>query len=122
MLVSRGPSRRRIEQLLHPAGRAVLLAGALLGTAALTACGNPDPVGVGCDLVAGDLVISEMMVDPVDADEGREWFDHIRANPNVRVRFGDTVYPVTAVLVGKPGELGGFDSDRYIYRLDSRRP
>ena len=58
----------------------------------------------------------------IDPAEGRVWFDHIRADPRVRVRFDGKVYPVTAVLVGEPGELAGFDADRYIYRLDSRAP
>ena len=30
------------------------------------------------------------------------------------------VYPVTAVLVGEPGELPDFDPERFVYRLDSR--
>jgi hypothetical protein len=51
---------------------------------------------------------------------GRTWFDHIRADPHVRVRFGDRIYPLRAVLVGKPGEIEGFDRDRYVYRLDPR--
>jgi hypothetical protein len=56
----------------------------------------------------------------VDPAEGRKWLDHIRADPRVRVRFGDKVYPATAVLVGRPGELEGFDPERFIYRLESR--
>lgn len=56
----------------------------------------------------------------VDPAEGRRWLDHIRADPRVRVRLGGKVYPTTAVLVGKPGELEGFDADRFVYRLDSR--
>ena len=56
----------------------------------------------------------------VDPAEGRSWLEYIRADPRVRVRFGDKIYPCTAVLVGKPGELEGFDADRFIYRLDSR--
>jgi hypothetical protein len=56
----------------------------------------------------------------IDPKQGRSWFEYLREDPNVRVRFGDTVYPVIAVLVGKPGELEGFDADRFIYRLDSR--
>lgn len=58
----------------------------------------------------------------IDPAEGRDWFDHIRENPNLRVRFGSKIYPVKAVLVGEPGELEGFDADRYVYRLDSRAP
>ena len=56
----------------------------------------------------------------IDPAEGRKWLDYIREDPRVRVRFGDKIYPVTAVLVGRPGELEGFDDDRFIYRLDSR--
>ena len=56
----------------------------------------------------------------IDPAEGRAWLEHIRADPNLRVRFGSKIYPVTAVLVDKPGELEGFDPDRVVYRLDSR--
>ncbi len=56
----------------------------------------------------------------LDPSEGKRWYDHIKADPRVRVRFDDKVYPVLAVLVGQPGELEGFDQDRFIYRLDSR--
>ena len=57
----------------------------------------------------------------VDPAEGRRWLEHIRQDPNVRVRFDDKIYPLTAVLIGKPGELEGFDADRFIYRLDPRQ-
>ena len=56
----------------------------------------------------------------IDPREGRMWFDYIREDPRVRVRFAGKVYPLEAVLVGRPGELPGFDEDRYIYRLDHR--
>jgi hypothetical protein len=56
----------------------------------------------------------------IDPKQGKRWFEYLREDPNVRVRFGDTVYPAVAVLVGKPGELEGFDADRFIYRIDSR--
>jgi hypothetical protein len=56
----------------------------------------------------------------IDPAEGRTWLEHIRADPDVRVRFDGRVYPMKAVLVGRPGELEGFDPDRYIYRLDPR--
>ena len=58
----------------------------------------------------------------VDPAEGRRWLEYMRADPRVRVRFGDTIYPLTAVLVGRPGELEGFPEDRFIYRLDPRAP
>jgi hypothetical protein len=56
----------------------------------------------------------------IDPAEGRKWFEYLKADPRVRVRFGDKVYLLEAVLVGKPGELEGFDADRFIYRLDPR--
>ena len=56
----------------------------------------------------------------IDPAEGRAWLDHMRANPLVRVRFGDQIYPLLAVLVGRPGEMEGFPGDRYVYRLDPR--
>lgn len=73
-----------------------------------------DPYSIELNYVVRD---GKLYVDPA---EGRDWLDYIRADPNLRVRFGNKIYPVTAVLVGKPGELEGFDSDRFIYRLDSR--
>ena len=59
----------------------------------------------------------ELFIDPA---EGREWFVYLRENPLVRVRFDGKVYPLRAVLVGEPGELDGFDADRFVYRLDPR--
>ena len=56
----------------------------------------------------------------IDPAEGRRWLEYLRADPNVRARFGGKVYPLTAVLVGQPGELPGFDADRFVYRLDPR--
>jgi hypothetical protein len=73
-----------------------------------------DPYSVELNYVVRD---GSLYVDPA---EGRVWLDHLRADPRARVRFGARVYPVTALLVGRPGELEGFDADRFIYRLDSR--
>jgi hypothetical protein len=56
----------------------------------------------------------------IDPKEGRKWLDNIRADPRVRGRFHGKIYPLTAVLVGRPGELEGFDPERFVYRLDSR--
>ena len=56
----------------------------------------------------------------IDPAEGRRWLEFIRADPRVRVRFEDKVYPLEAVLVGSPGEVEGFPEDRFIYRLDPR--
>ncbi len=56
----------------------------------------------------------------IDPAEGRRWLDYLRADPRVRVRFSEKIYPLKAVLVGQPGEIEGFDPDRFVYRLDSR--
>jgi hypothetical protein len=58
----------------------------------------------------------------IDPAEDREWYQYLKADDRVRVRFGfdDHVYPLKAVLVGQPGEVEGFDADRYVYRLDPR--
>ncbi|MEM7412651.1 MAG: hypothetical protein AAF430_20640 [Myxococcota bacterium] len=59
----------------------------------------------------------------IDPAEGREWLNHIREDPALRVRVGDRLYPVRAVLVAEPGHtLEGFDTTRFIYRLESRTP
>lgn len=63
------------------------------------------------------VVDGQLYIDPA---EGRQWFAYIREDPRVRARFGGRVYPLTAVLAGEPGEMEGFDADRYVYRLDFR--
>jgi len=73
-----------------------------------------DPYSVELNFFVRD---GQLFLDPA---EGRTWLDHIRADPRVRVRFGTTIYPVKAVLVGAPGEVEGFDRDRFVYRLDPR--
>ncbi len=56
----------------------------------------------------------------IDPSEGRRWLENIRSDPRVRVRFGSRIYPLKAVLVGRPGELEEFPEGRFIYRLDPR--
>ena len=73
-----------------------------------------DPYSVELNYVVRDGVLY------IDPAEGRRWLDHIRADPRVRVRFGNRIYPASAILVGEPGELEGFPVDRFVYRLDSR--
>ena len=75
-----------------------------------------DPYSVELNYVVKD---GQLYIDPA---EGKRWLEHIRADPRVKVRFGGKVYPLRAVLVGKPGELPGFDADRFVYRLDPREP
>lgn len=73
-----------------------------------------DPYSVELNYFVRD---GELYIDPA---EDRTWHRYIREDPRVRVRFGGRVYPLEAVLVGRPGELEGFDADRYVYRLDPR--
>ncbi len=73
-----------------------------------------DPYSVELNYVVRD---GGLYVDPA---EGRRWLEHIRADSRVRARFSGKIYPLQAVLVGRPGELEGFDQDRFIYRLDPR--
>ncbi len=73
-----------------------------------------DPYSVELNYIVRD---GRLYIDPA---EGRSWLEHLRADPRARVRFGDRVYPVNAVLVGEPGVLPDFDPDRFVYRLDSR--
>ena len=73
-----------------------------------------DPYSVELNYVVRD---GRLYIDPA---EGRRWFEHIREDPRVRVRFGSKIYPLKAVLVGRPGELEGFPEDRFVYRLDPR--
>ena len=56
----------------------------------------------------------------VDPAEGRRWLDHIREDPDVRVRFDGKIYPLVAVRVTDSAELEGFDPERIVYRLDPR--
>jgi len=56
----------------------------------------------------------------VDPAAGRKWLEYLRADPRVRVRFGNSIYERTAVLVEDEAELEGFDPTRFVYRLDPR--
>ena len=56
----------------------------------------------------------------IDPAEGRTWLEHLRRDDLVRVCFGSVIYELRAVLVGGPGELEGFDPERFIYRLEAR--
>jgi predicted methyltransferase len=56
----------------------------------------------------------------LDAAEGRGWLDHLREDNRARVRFSGLIYPLEALLVGRPGELSSFDPERFVYRLDAR--
>ncbi len=56
----------------------------------------------------------------IDPAEDRSWFDYLRQDPRVRARFEGKIYRLKAVLVGRPGEVEGFDDDRFVYRLEPR--
>ena len=71
-----------------------------------------DPYSVVLNYVIQD---GKLYIDPA---EGRTWFDYLREDPRVRVRFDGKVYPCTAVLAGKPGELEDFPEDRFVYGID----
>jgi len=73
-----------------------------------------DPYSVQLNYVVQD---GKLYIDPA---EGRRWFDYLREDARVRARLSGNVYELTAVLVGKPGELNGFDATRFVYRLDPR--
>lgn len=73
-----------------------------------------DPYSVQVNYVVRD---GRLYVDPAD---GRRWLEHLRASPLVRVRIDGRVYAMRAVLAGRPGELAGFDEDRWIYELVAR--
>lgn len=73
-----------------------------------------DPYSVQINYVVRD---GRLYVDPA---EGRRWLDHLRASPLVRARIGGRVYSLRAVLVAHPGELEGFDPDRFVYELVAR--
>ena len=56
----------------------------------------------------------------VDPAPDRSWYEYLGENPQVRVRFADTIYTATAVAVTDPAELRGFDADRRVFRLEPR--
>jgi hypothetical protein len=132
------------------ARRAALLVGSALACSFLSGCGGPFLVFPGSELsgevvtepvedwsfVSSTFVDLETRpADPysvelnyvvmdgklyIDPAEGRRWLEYIREDPRVRARFDGKIYPLRAVLVGRPGEIEGFDPTRFIYRLDPR--
>ena len=56
----------------------------------------------------------------IDAAERRRWHTHIKANPEVRVQLGETIYPATAVKVTDTALLSQFLAGRTIYRIVPR--
>ena len=54
----------------------------------------------------------------IDPAGDRGWYQHLKANPSVRVRLEGRVYRVRAVSVTDAAELEGFDSERHVQRLE----
>jgi len=71
---------------------------------------DPYSVRIGFRLRNGNVYI--------DPTEERGWYQNLKAEPAVRVRFGDRIYRARAVLVVDPIELEGFEPDRRVYRLE----
>ncbi|MBJ80391.1 MAG: hypothetical protein CMH60_03650, partial [Myxococcales bacterium] len=58
-----------------------LLVFGLLGSCFLTtSCEEPTSQGDGCNLIVGDLVVSELMLNPVGSDSGKEWVEIYNAS------------------------------------------
>jgi len=56
----------------------------------------------------------------IDPAEGRAWLVNLRADPKVRIRIDGSIYAMEARLVEDPAEREGFDTDRFVYRLEPR--
>lgn len=54
----------------------------------------------------------------IDPAEGRAWYEHLRADPSVRVRIDGLIYRARAIPVTDPEELQGFDPERRVHRLE----
>lgn len=73
-----------------------------------------DPYSVELNYIVKD---GALYIDPA---ESRRWLEFLREDDRVRVRFSGKVYLLRAVLAGQPGELEGFDADRFVYQLVPR--
>lgn len=62
------------------------------------------------------VVIDDVLY--VDAAPARKWGKMIQADPRVRVKLGDALYPATATAVTDESITGRFRDGRTIYRLD----
>ena len=71
---------------------------------------DPYSVRVGYVFRAGNVYI--------DPAEDRAWYQNLKADPSVRVRFDNRVYRARAVPVTDAAELEGFDPERRVQRLE----
>lgn len=79
---------------------------------------NPDEpysVNVGYVVIGGSAYI-----DPADS---RRWYQNIKSNALIRVRFNDSdvVYTAVAVAEVDPEVLSGFEADRHVLRIAPRQ-
>ncbi|MBI5508816.1 MAG: hypothetical protein HY903_08695 [Deltaproteobacteria bacterium] len=65
--------------------RFVCALGLALQGAWLVGCAEHAAVGVGCELLQGDLAIAEIMANPQDDDSGREWFEIYNTTSSTQV-------------------------------------
>ena len=58
----------------------------------------------------------------IDPAEDRTWYQNLKADPNVRVRFDgdDVIYPARAERVTDPALVAQFEPDRIVMRLVPR--
>ncbi len=75
---------------------------------------DPYSVNIGYQLIDGQIYI--------DPAPERQWYQHIEANPNVRLRFegSEVVHPATAQRVTDARVLAKFDPERIVLRLSPR--
>ena len=75
---------------------------------------DPYSVNVGYVTIKGNMYL--------DPASGRTWFQNMRENPLVRIRFSgsDSIYPAVAVAETDPAVVAQFAADRHILRIDPR--
>ena len=75
---------------------------------------DPYSVNIGCVVIE-----QQVYIDPAD---DRTWYQHIKADANVRLRFDgtETVYLAKATRVEDETILAQFDADRIVLRLEPR--
>lgn len=75
---------------------------------------DPYSVNIGFTLIDGEIYI--------DPAAERTWYQHMLADPRVRIRFSgqDDVHPAIAEQVDDPAILSRFDPDRIVLRLSPR--
>ncbi len=75
---------------------------------------DPYSVNVGFLVIDGNIY-----VDPADS---RSWYQNMRANPHIRLRFdgNEVVHPAIAIAETDPAVLSQFEPDRNVLRLMPR--